>query len=474
MIRFLTRLAAVVPLLVMFAGPLAEDAHAQRGRFRRPVYVPTPAPQPVYGPVQISPLERFERMGGWDANAVAEARAQVGHELPRFSLPRDRWLDTTEKVIRLWTFERRVNGGKDLDNVPQLIGDCVGAGYAHACETASAVYIAKHPNQRIRRVFRPYLYGTGRVQCGGGKLRGDGSCGAWQSCALRKYGANASDEPGMPEYSATLARQWGAQGPPQKWIDIGQRYLAECELIETWDDLVQAIAQGRGVAFCSSAGFEIVEADGRIEGRWRKTWNHCMACKGIDTRRGKQAAYIYNSWGEEAHAKIERYKALGNDPPGGFWVLRADIERMLAARDTYSVEFKGFQTRRSLFHFQSWSPDHDLESRPTCVCDDDCRCLVCSGVRCGIACGTQAPILSTVCGQFPHGRHPGRSCETPLHARAVGRTFGRRSRRWSGESVSRLRPGTSRGDAWQVWSSRAVRVLPTSHRRRAREGAIHG
>lgn len=299
---------------------------------------------------------------GWAGETVAaEARKALGKDAPPELLVvgADR-ADTSNAYIALWHFTKRMEirdpanhkivikaAGVHLPNVPQQIGDCTAMGFSAACNHSLAVQLVLGQAEgRFRLAYPPYNYGYARVYIGGGKIRGDGSVGVWNAKALEQGGALPADEPGVPTYSGDIARSWGKSGPPQKWIDIAREFKAETRRILDWSDACQAIAQGWPIAVCSSAGFgKIVEANNRIEGRWNASWAHCMCFVAMDTRPGREALYCLNSWGPNAHAKAARYAELDGAPPGGFWVLKADVERMLRQGDSHAVSFNGFKPR---------------------------------------------------------------------------------------------------------------------------------
>ena len=286
---------------------------------------------------------------GWAGEDVAaEARKELGKDAPPELLivGADR-ADTADSYIALWHFAKRCNGGKHLTNVAQEVGDCVSWGTGNACEYSLAVQIVLgQADGKFREAYPPYIYGASRVQIGGGKIRGDGSVGAWAAKAIEQYGVLAQDEPGVPDYSGSIARDWGKHGPPPNFVTLAKPFTAETRRITDWDDACQSLANGWPIAVCSSAGFgKIVEANNRIEGRWSTSWAHCMCFVAMDTRAGREALYCLNSWGPNAHAAAKRYAELDGAPPGGFWVLKADAEKMLKQGDSHAVSFNGFKPR---------------------------------------------------------------------------------------------------------------------------------
>lgn len=316
----------------------------------RPATAPPPAAAPFL-PAQTGPM-------GWAGeDAAAEARTKLAGQLPTLEIAGAEAQDTSNRLVCLWHSAKRMEilgpdgrtivkrRGQHLANIPQEIGDCVSWGYRNACNYSLASAIAYGEGELpYHQAFAPYIYGISRVQIGGGKIRGDGSTGAWAAAGVQT-GVLSEDEEGLPGYSGSLARTWGAKpGPPASWQSVAGRYKAQARLVTTWDAATQALSNGWAVAVCSNAGFtEIVEANGRIEGRWRGSWAHCMCFVGYDSRPGREALYCLNSWGPTAHARATRYQELDGAPPGGFWVLKADAEKMLRAGDSYAISFNGFR-----------------------------------------------------------------------------------------------------------------------------------
>src|SRR5579885_3071351 len=83
--------------------------------------------------------------------------------------------------------------GKDIENVPQQIGDCVSFGAAHAVDYLQCSEILLGERETYKTIFPPYIYGISRVQIGGGNIRGDGSVGAWAAQGVIKFGVLNQD-----------------------------------------------------------------------------------------------------------------------------------------------------------------------------------------------------------------------------------------------------------------------------------------
>lgn len=300
--------------------------------------------QPAVQPVAQAqgPVKDF----GWAGpQAVARAQRELGDRIPptyRSTVP---YRNVRGTATGLWIWIQRENDDEHLAAFRQLIGDCTAFGATKAITTSLAVELGIGDGEGDLIVpYPPHLYGGSRVVVGGGQIAGDGSTGIWTAEFCTQSGIIPSSDPRCPPYSATVAREWGRRGPPRWAMELAANYRCEARKIETWEEAIQANAGGSAIAICSGQGFrdQAVERNGRVEGIPEGRWNHCLAMTGYDDRPGREAGYIENSWGPDAHASIEMYRRLGDTPPGGFWVPKAIIVKMLAADDSYAYSFRGF------------------------------------------------------------------------------------------------------------------------------------
>jgi len=158
--------------------------------------------------------------------------------------------DITRKVL-----------GKDTENYPQEIGDCVSFGMKNAIEHLMCCEILLNgENEVYTKVFPPYIYGISRVDIGGNQLGSeDGSLGSWAADGVVKYGIINSDAEGLPPYSGSVAKSWGSSNGSQylnKWKPLGQKHLVKSAAkIDTWDKLLNAICNGYPCTIASNQGF---------------------------------------------------------------------------------------------------------------------------------------------------------------------------------------------------------------------------
>ena len=228
------------------------------------------------------------------------------------------------------------------------VHNCVGAATEMEVEYLLADQIVRLGNlQQYRPVFRPWLYGAGRVLVGGNRIRGDGSLISWQYKALTDYGILAEDEPGVPAYSTAVGRQWGStRSILEKWIPKAaetkvQKYVD----IKNFDDLAKSVIVGKmGPCIASSQGFEMkLRHDNAVNKSWfipSGTWMHQMHIAAVDYDLRNPCCYIGNQWGLNAHP------GQLDGPSGGGWVRAEFFDRWVRQSGCYCMAMVGFDAWR--------------------------------------------------------------------------------------------------------------------------------
>jgi hypothetical protein len=190
------------------------------------------------------------------------------------------------------------------------------------------------------------IYAGSRVEIGGGRIRGDGSVGAWAAKWLSTYGVVPMEKIGdhdLTTYSASRARSWGRTGVPNDLEPTAKEHPVKgTALVTTWADVKRAVQQGYPVMVCSDRGFTMDrDKDGFASPQG--TWNHCMAIIGV--RGGSRTGgFILNSWGNRAHTG-PRFPA--DAPSAGFWADADVIERMVRQGDSFALsDVAGFPSRK--------------------------------------------------------------------------------------------------------------------------------
>ena len=248
------------------------------------------------------------------------------------------------KRVVLWDFTRPINGGKDLPNHAQEIGDCVSWGLKHATDYLQCMEILRlGDNEEFHPTFAPYFYGTSRVQVGGGRLgNGDGSLGSWGAEAAMKYGVLREDEKGVPKYTGAIAKTWGRSGPPSAFLEIGKRHLIKSAArVTSWEQMRDMLHSGYPCTIASMKGWQMKLKDdgGKSWFTGKDQWPHQMHISGYDETGSRPGAFRGNSWGPTAHGPQL------DGPAGGGWQDVEDLDRELRSGDTeaYALsQFNGF------------------------------------------------------------------------------------------------------------------------------------
>ncbi|MEM9704119.1 MAG: hypothetical protein AAF907_16895, partial [Planctomycetota bacterium] len=257
--------------------------------------------------------------------------------------------------VRLWDLVRRVRGS-DTPNVAQQTGDCVSFGAKNAVEYLQCTEIAAGDAEDFKEVFPPFLYATGRVLAGNGRLRGRaGSLGSWQAAALKEHGVLRTDTPGVPRYSGAVADAWGdgrpvrANGESVSFRDFltiaDDHPVGAAARVRTWDETVAAVANGSPVTVASNAGFTMKTGRSGYHER-RGRWPHQMCVTGICDDPAKPWAALLNSWGD-AHGRLTDWTTGESWPDGTLRIRREALEGMLRSGEAYALAaFAGFPPRR--------------------------------------------------------------------------------------------------------------------------------
>jgi hypothetical protein len=283
---------------------------------------------------------------GWvdDPNAVREASA---------NLPFARFCHTEAFTVRydgpddvyLWDACRKVTGDLLPPRDQKRVGACVGFATASAVEHLECVQIASGSDDGYRDLAPEVIYAGSRVEIGGGRIRGDGSVGAWAAKFVTEYGVVPRGTFGpydLRAYDEDRCREYGRTGVPAELEQLAKAHpVRSVSNVRTWEECRAAIRNGYPLIVCSSQGFTMErDADGfcRPSGRW----NHAMAVVG--TRGGRRpGAFLLNSWGPNVHTGP---RGPGDPSPAGFWVDAAVLDRMLRQGDSWAFSnVVGFPAR---------------------------------------------------------------------------------------------------------------------------------
>lgn len=260
-----------------------------------------------------------------------------------------------DEDVFLWQAVRKVNnrGPPWYPNVNQRdVGCCVGCGWKHAADVCLATQIVAGSREQWKAVAVEPIYAGSRVEVGGGRIRGDGSIGAWAKDWCRNFGLIPMEGP-LAEFSPARARAWGRSGVPDDLEPLARQHpVKDTALVKSWSDVKRAIPQGYPVAVCSDQGFTMSrDKDGFASPRG--TWAHCMAIIGV--RGGdRPGAFVLNSWGDSAHTGPVW---PADAPVAGFWADANVIDRMVRQGDSFALSGAvGFKARRLDWNVQRVEP----------------------------------------------------------------------------------------------------------------------
>jgi hypothetical protein len=247
--------------------------------------------------------------------------------------------------VYLWEACRKVTGDLLPPRDQQDVGACVGFGTAAAIEHLICVQMAGGSPEEYRDLAPEVIYGGSRVEIGGGRIRGDGSVGAWAAKFVREYGVVPRGVFGrydLRAYDRWRCREFGRLGVPQELANVARQYpVRSVANVRTWGECQAAIRNGYPLIVCSSQGFTM---DRDAEGfcRPQGTWMHCLAIVGVRGGR-RPGAFLLNSWGGSAHRGP---RGPGDPSPAGFWADAAVVDRMLRQGDSWAFSsFAGFPAR---------------------------------------------------------------------------------------------------------------------------------
>lgn len=234
----------------------------------------------------------------------------------------------------------------------QGIGDCVGWGWAHACDIHLAIMYCQGDSADWRPVAVESIYGGSRVEARGLRSGGysDGSYGAAAAQWVRDFGLIFRDRypsVDLSSYSPRRSKDWGNFGNGGR--DDQGRLDAEAKrspvrtvaLVNNFEEAAAAIASGYPVPVCSGVGFASRrDQDGFCQPAG--SWSHCMCFVGV--RHDRKGLLCLNSWGP---SWVSGPKWPDDMPEGSFWVDQATVNRMLRWQDSFSVSgYDGFPFRQ--------------------------------------------------------------------------------------------------------------------------------
>ena len=251
------------------------------------------------------------------------------------------------KRVLLWKAYEAVTG-QPFKCHEQEIGDCVSHGFTLGAEVLATweIHVLRQREKWLGKFSTEVTYGLSRVEIGGGRIRGDGSTGAWGSLALTRYGVIRRGVYGsvdLSRYRPDLAKRFGDQGVPDDLETIAkERPVKTATLCTSYSQAIDAMANGYPVVVCSNRGFNMRrDRDGFLKPFG--SWPHCMMFFGYDDSSSRKGVCIANSWPPSWVSGPDH--ALGQ-PEGCFWADASVVDAMLKQGDSYALsDFDGYPAR---------------------------------------------------------------------------------------------------------------------------------
>lgn len=258
--------------------------------------------------------------------------------------------------VALWELERR-HLGQVMRAHYQRRGTCVGQGFSRAVQHLILHEIAAGEIEEWwARVMVASIYGTSRVEIGGGRIGGDGSVGAWAAKAVNEYGVLLRMKYKVGSQSVDLSSddddylcvEWGRNGMPDHLEpEAAKHKVGGISLITTTEMSEAALQNGKMIAICSNRGFTTTRDEYGMC-RPSGSWSHCMEKAGVlyikhpQYPSGRRVIGIWQSWSNSSPDGNDRVTLqTGQEitlPPGVFLIDDEVYERdMLSARDTWGL-----------------------------------------------------------------------------------------------------------------------------------------
>ena len=315
----------------------------------------------VYGPLPAPPPPPACGEFGWVHDPEAVQAVTAALPFPAFADSEAfRAEYTGPEDVFLWDACRKVTGDVLPARDQESVGSCVSFGTASAIEHLICVQIASGANEEFRPLAQEVIYGGSRVEVGGGRIRGDGSVGAWAAKFVQDWGVVPRGVHGshdLTEYDVRRCREYGSRGVPDDLEPLARDHpVVTVSKVGTWEECRAAIRNGYPIAVCSDQGFSMRrDADGFCPPRG--TWMHCMAIVGVKGG-DRPGAFVLNSWGPTAHTGPA---GAGNPSPAGFWADAKVVDRMLRQGDSWAFSgFVGFPARE--LDWYAMRRPHDREA----------------------------------------------------------------------------------------------------------------
>lgn len=222
--------------------------------------------------------------------------------------------------------------------------NCVSHATRNACDISRAVEIDIH-NEREGWVARGATEGIYGAR---------GWAGQGMSCAraaefvskiggilVRKDYKGVVD---LSKYNGNLGAGWGGRGLPDKVMDLANDHqIKTVSLVRTIEEARDALANGYGLAVCSSYGFSSTR-DKKGYAKTSGSWAHAMAWIACDDTNGDLSFLVQNSWGKWNDGGHPEWGPI----PDGSFLIHSDVAQgMISQNGAYAFSnFDGFPLQK--------------------------------------------------------------------------------------------------------------------------------
>jgi len=314
---------------------------------------------------------------GWvdDPKAVGEVLGSLPNPLLRTTRYCSDLVKTEHRDILPWAIEESVLGRR-LKAHYQARGTCVSQGWSRGIEHLIQAEIQNGEREEWKaQVLPAAIYGLSRVEVGGGRLRGDGSVGAWAAKAVRNYGVLLRIRyPGFdcrgPD-DEKYAIDWGRRGLPDALEPIAKNhFVSDVSLVNDADVGLGCLYNLKPIPICSNQGFTTTRDEYGMC-RPKGTWNHCMLASGVMKIKhsrhpnGRIVVAIWQSWGNKnpnGNRKVVLQTGATITLPPEVFLIDVDVwDRILRQGDSFAMAgMVGWKPQKQDFFLAHVKPSIDL------------------------------------------------------------------------------------------------------------------
>lgn len=304
-------------------------------------------------------LDEFEgrlSRDGWQPDAEASAKDAATVQFRTFSDTPAGQVQALPKQVYLWGAETKLTGKPTPAKDQNPEGSCVGFGTTTAIERSLAADIVARGGDasEFAHFSEEITYVGSRVQgarlVGGSTPRGQGSAGVYAKAWVTGFGmvpkANYPGVADLTTYSAARAGQWRMSGCPRDLEAVAKKYpVRDGAKVANWKECKQALANGYGVAICSTLSFARQRDARGVASQTREGWNHCMTIDGYHTdEAGREFGHVENSWSDLPDANGRRTGqsyhtgpvGWGTPTTAGFWASADVLDAGLRQGESYA------------------------------------------------------------------------------------------------------------------------------------------